>query len=56
MQFFRKHCLKYRNLMLFPGLEFFLENAQFPVEFRANRMKLFENCLFSQNFHTRKLG
>ena len=39
------HCIKYRNITEFPGVEI-LWNRTIPAELRANRPKLCGNCAF----------
>ena len=48
------HCIKYRNFTSFPGVGILWEGTV-SAEFLGNRPKLFGNCAFLQNVHTRKL-
>ena len=45
---------KYRNFIEFPDVEI-LWKGTVSAEFQANRHKLYGNCVFSQNIHTKKL-
>ena len=49
------HCEKYRNFTLFLGVEI-LRKGTVSKQFRANRLKLYGNCAFPQNFYAGKLG
>ena len=51
----KRHCIKYRNFNKFPGVEI-LWKGIVSAEFRANRPKLYGNCVFPQNLYNRKLG
>ena len=46
--------MKDRNFTLFSGVEI-LWKSTVSLEFRANRPKLYGNCVFPQNVHTKKL-
>ena len=46
------NCVKYRNFTYFPVVES-LQKGTVSIEFRP---KLCGNCVFPQNFRTRKLG
>ena len=47
--------LKHRDFTYFPSVEI-LWKGTVSTDIRANRSKLCGNSVFSQNFHTRKLG
>ena len=48
------HCVKYQNSTLFSGKYIFWKHTVF-IAFLTTCPKIFENCAFPQNFHTRKL-
>ena len=48
------HYVKYRNFTWFPSVEI-LRKGTISAYFQANRPKLYGNCAFPQNFHTKKL-
>ena len=50
-----QHYEKYRNFTWFSGVEI-LRKGIVSAQFRANCPKLCGNCVFPQNFHTRKSG
>ena len=49
------HCVKYRHLTLFPGVEILWKRTN-SAEFRENYPKLCGGCVFPQSFYIRKLG
>ena len=49
------HCEKYCNFISFPGTEI-LWKGTVSAQFQAICPKLFRNCAFLQNVHTKKLG
>ena len=51
----RKEKKTFCNFTLFPGVGI-LGKGTVSAKFQANRPKLYGNCAFPQNSHTRKLG